>query len=238
MIHTMEKEDFCIPNRKEHVVISLTVLVFLVITALPISQLYASSANPGVYPINSSPFGKPYDEWIANWWNYNVQIDAEKHPRDNFSPELCNLDQSQEDAVLYLPDNLSGEEIRSCTLPAEKAILAPQITGSCWAEPNLLECAREGNEFGVVSATIDGVELQNLEQYRVTSDVFNMTVPENNAFESPSGTFPAIADGYFVFLEPLPAGEHTLVLEQSVINPVRPEYNFASETTYLLTVEP
>jgi hypothetical protein len=64
----------------------MTVLVFLVITALPIIQLYASSANPGVYPINSSPFGKPYDEWVANWWSFNVQIDAEKHPRDNFSP--------------------------------------------------------------------------------------------------------------------------------------------------------
>ena len=56
-------------------------------------------------------------------------------------------------------------------------------------------------------------ELQNLEKYRATSDVFNMTIAENNAFQSPSGIFPAMADGFFAFLEPLLPGEHTLVLE-------------------------
>ncbi len=64
-----------------------------------------------------------------------------------------------------------------------------------------------------------------------------MTVAKNNAFQSQSGIFPAMADGFFVFLEPLSPGEHTLVLEQSVLNPVRPEYNFASKTTYVLTAE-
>jgi hypothetical protein len=65
-----------------------------------------------------------------------------------------------------------------------------------------------------------------------------MTIPDSNAFQSPAGTFPAIADGYFVFLEPLSPGEHTLELQQSVLNPVQPEYNFASKTTYILTAEP
>jgi len=102
----------------------------------------------------------------------------------------------------------------------------------------LRECSREGQEFGVVSATLDGRQLQNLEQYRATSDLFNMTVAENNAFQSKPGTFPAMTDGFFAFLEPLSPGEHTLVLEQSVLNPVQPEYNFASKTTYILTAEP
>jgi len=93
-------------------------------------------------------------------------------------------------------------------------------------------------EFGTVRATLDRRQLQNLEQYRVTSDVFNMTVAENNAFQSPSGTFPAMAGGFFVFLEPLSPRERTLVLKQSVLNPVQPEYNFASRTNYVLTVEP
>jgi hypothetical protein len=87
-------------------------------------------------------------------------------------------------------------------------------------------------EFGVVSTTLDGKQLQNLEQHRATSDVFNMTVAED--IQSPSGTFPANAGGFFVFLEPLPPGEHTLVLEQSVLNPVQPEYNFVF--SYVLTV--
>ncbi len=100
-----------------------------------------------------------------------------------------------------LPDNLSGEEQRNCTVPAGKATLAPLITGSCWddntdpklkTEEGLRECSKEGQEFGVVSATLDGRQLQNLDQYGATSDVFNMTVAEDNAFQSPSGTFPAM----------------------------------------------
>jgi hypothetical protein len=106
------------------------------------------------------------------------------------------------------------------------------------SEAGLRECSREGQEFVVVSATSDGRQLQNLEQYRATSDVFNMTVAKDNAFQSPSGTFPAMADGFFAFLEPLPPGEHTLVLEQGVLNPVQPEYNFASRINYVFTVEP
>jgi hypothetical protein len=210
------------------------------------NELYSDSLNPGIYSKDSSPFGVPYKDWPGKWWIYNVKFGAEEHPRDNFSPERCNLDLEQSDPVYYLPDNLGGEEERRCTVPDGKAILAPQITGSCWddntdpvlkTEAGMRECTREGQEFGVVSATLDGRELTGLEQYRVTSDVFNMTIPENNAFESPSGTFPAMADGFFVFLEPLAPGEHTLELQQSNIDPVKPELNFASKTTYFLTVQ-
>ena len=229
------------------IAMSLFPIMFLVFMSSVVDDTYSDSLNPGIYSRDSSPFSMPYEDWIAKWWDYNVDIGAEEHPRDNFSPERCNLDQGQNDTVYYLPDNLSGEEQRNCTVPVGKAILAPLITGSCWdddtdaklkTEEGLRECSREGQEFGVVSATLDGRPLQNLEQYRATSDVFNMTVAENNAFQSPPGTFPAMADGFFVFLEPLPPGEHTLVLEQSVLNPVQPEYNFASRTNYVLTAEP
>jgi len=229
------------------IAMSMFPVMFLVFLSLVVDDTYSDSLNPGIYSRDSSPFDTPYADWIAKWWDYNVDIGAEVHPRDNFSPERCNLDQDHNDPVYYLPDNLSGEEQRNCTVPAGKAILAPLITGSCWddntdpilqTEEGLRECSKEGQEFGVVSATLDGRQLQNLEQYRATSDVFNMTVAEDNAFQSPSGTFPAMADGFFAFLEPLPPGEHILVLEQSVLNPVQSEYSFASRTNYVLTVEP
>ncbi len=239
----IKKTKHCIGRSR--IILIVPVITFLVV--MTSDKVYSDSANPGLYSSDSSPFGIPYKDWIAKWWDYNVGINAEEHPREHFTPERCNLDQKQADSVYYLPDNLGGEEQRNCTVQAGKAILAPLITGSCWddntdpklkTEEGLRECSREGQEFGVVSATLDGRQLQNLEQYRATSDVFNMTVAENNAFQSLSGTFPAIADGYFALLEPLPPGEHTVVLEQSVLNPVHPEYNFASRTNYNLTVEP
>lgn len=244
---TKEYIKHSLRSHRARIVVFMIGVTYLVAMTSSFDKAYPDSLNAGLYSSDSSPFGIPYKDWIAKWWDYNVGISAEEHPRDNFSPERCNLDQKQGDSVYYLPDNLGGEEERNCSVPAGKAILAPLISGSCWdddtdpklkTEAGLRECSREGQEFGVVSATLDGRQLQNLERYRATSSVFNMTVAENNAFQSSSGTFPAMADGFFAFLEPLPPGEHTLMLEQSVLNPVQPEYNFASKTTYNLTVEP
>ena len=231
---------------RTRVVVCLIATILLVVMISSSNKIYADSLNPGIYSSDSAPFDIQYKEWTAKWWNHNVKFGPEEHPRDHFSPERCNLDQEQADPVYYLADNLGGEEDRACTVPAGKAILAPQITGSCWddntdprlkTEAGLRECSREGQELGVVTATLDGRELQSLEQYRVTSDIFNMTIPENNAFQSPSGTFPAIADGFFVFLEPLTPGKHILELQQSNIDPIKPELNFASKSTYILTVQ-
>jgi hypothetical protein len=222
---------------------SLFAATFLVFLPLAIDYAYSDSLNPGVYPRDSSPIGMAYKDWIANWWKNNASFKAAEHPRDHFSPERCNLDQKQRDPVYYLPDNLAGDQVRNCSVPSGKAILAPLITGSCWddgtdpklkTQAGLLECSKEGQQYGVVSATLDGRKLQNLGQYRATSNVFNITFAQDNAFQTKPGTFRAIADGFFVFLEPLRPGTHTLVLEQSVLNPIRPEYNFASTTTYHL----
>ncbi len=101
-------------------------------------------------------------------------------------------------------------QLASDCCSAKVEALGHDIDPKLKMEAGLRECSR-GQEFGVVSATLDGRQLQNLERYRATSSVFNMTVAENNAFQSSSGTFPAMADGFFAFLEPLPPGEHTLM---------------------------
>jgi hypothetical protein len=229
------------------IAITLFAATVLVLLPLAIDNAYSDSLNPGIYSSDSSPFGVAYKDWIAKWWLDNAGISAGVHPRDHFSPERCDLDQKQRDPVYYVADNLGGDQIRNCSVPAGKAILAPLITGSCWDDgtdpklkthAGLLECSKEGQEYGVVSATLDGRKLQNLGQYRTTSNDFNITFAKDNAFQTKPGTFRAIADGFFAFLEPLRLGTHTLVLEQSVINPVRPEYNFASKTTYILRAEP
>ena len=92
------------------------------------------------------------------------------------------------------------------TMPAGKAILFPILSGECDygmenmnTDTKVRECAIEGNEFGVISATIDGVRLQNLEQYRIQSDFFNIILPEDNIYEADPGTFKTIVDGFFVF---------------------------------------
>ncbi len=61
------------------------------------------------------------------------------------------------------------------TMPAGKAILFPILSGECdygteKSDAEVCKCATEGNELGDIFATIDGVRLQNLEQYRIQSN--------------------------------------------------------------------
>jgi hypothetical protein len=149
--------------------------------------------------------------------------------------------------VWFLPDILSGKEERTCTISHEKAILVPLLTGFCDddnTDPNvktnegLRKCAMQGNEYGVLSASLDGSKLQDINQYRTQTRFFNLTVPENNFCNCVPGTFKSMADGFFVFLKLLLVGKHDLVLTTSVSNPIAPSFNYAAESTYHLIISP
>ena len=42
------------------------------------------------------------------------------------------------------------------------------------------------------------------------SSKFTIVIPEHNAFEAPAGSYPAVVYGYYLPMNPLPAGEHQL----------------------------
>jgi hypothetical protein len=72
---------------------------------------------------------------------------------------------------------------------------------------------------------------------RVQSKVFWVALPEDNLFDqfcknkTPAGVYsPAVDDGYYVRLGPLPVGEHTLRFETTGA--------ISQNITYALTVEP
>ncbi len=205
---------------------------------------YADSINPGVFSLDSAPYGISYKEWITRWWQWNLEIPKDDHPRLDKTGEKCSV--GQEGPVWFLTDIAeSGKVTRTCIIPAGKAILFPILSGECdYGEANiktdeaLRQCAIAGNEFGVIGATIDGVRLKNLEQYRIQSDFFNIKIVENNIYDVDAGTFKAMVDGFFVFLEPLPPGKHDIHFTVSVSNPLEPSYDHAKDTTYHLIVKP
>jgi hypothetical protein len=96
----------------------------------------------------------------------------------------------------------------------------------------------KGDEYGAISATLDGRKLQKLNQYRTASGFFNLIVPKDNAYNNRFGTWRALSEGFFVFLEPLSPGNHDLHLTTSVLNPFNSSYNYSADLTYHLTVNP
>ena len=96
----------------------------------------------------------------------------------------------------------------------------------------ILKCARD-LDLGVVKGkvTVDGTLVAELDAKDLVSNkllnvvelntpFFSFTYPPGtHLFTTRPGTFPAVAHGWFVFLKPLPVGDHTVSYSISVITP-------------------
>ena len=94
--------------------------------------------------------------------------------------------------------------------------MIPISTGECTSDEakssvlaDMIKCATEGDKYLTFEAAVDGVLLSGLDQNYAISDIFNMTVPEDNFLDLKPGQWKAVTGGYFVFLKPLPVGNHT-----------------------------
>src|SRR5262249_47218052 len=143
-----------------------------------------------------------------------------------------------------------GPPFVTCAIPAGKPLLIPIVNTECSSlEPfpfhgNTAEeraaCAKAWiDNVTDLLATIDGVPVQNLAQYRIQSGDFPFTVPDNNVLFVPgpaSGL--ASADGYYLLLAPLSAGSHTIRIRGTFRDPFDPTHPivFPLDTTLTLTV--
>ncbi len=86
----------------------------------------------------------------------------------------------------------------------------------------------------------DGRKLETLEGYRVQSSLFDLVIPSDTGFgQGPVGTTRAVADGYYVILEPLAPGKHTFQFSANAVdNPTIGTYSFAFDLKYNIEVKP
>ncbi|MGE0870299.1 MAG: hypothetical protein AB7P03_17165 [Kofleriaceae bacterium] len=93
----------------------------------------------------------------------------------------------------------------------------------------------------------DGKPIANVDQYRVATELFGFTLPDNNVMEqlwgvenAPAGTYDAqaVADGRWLIFKPLPKGEHTLYLHGVIPEGTSAPFGaFETDVTYHFTVE-
>jgi hypothetical protein len=221
----------------------LSVITLTLAVASSTKIVRGDNINPGIYSTNSTPHGIPYPQWTQEYWRWDFSLPKAQHPRDNYTPEKCA--NGQHGPVWFLPELLSGTQERTCTIPSGKSILVAHLDGECDSsdptlhnDQDLRKCATEGQDYGVISATLDGVPIKNLDRYRIVSGFYNLTIPADNIFNEPPGIYRAFTNGWFVFLEPPHPGTHHLRLTVSVQNPIKPQYNYASDVTYHLIIKP
>ena len=97
----------------------------------------------------------------------------------------------------------------------------------------------QGTEFPVVE--IDGKPVANPNDYLEQSVIFKVILPEDNIFgvteeQVPELTlFPSVDEGFYLFLNPLPPGSHTIHFQ---VKPLGCGVEEIADITYHLNVEP
>jgi hypothetical protein len=180
-------------------------------------------------------YGRTYSEWNAAWEQWADSIPTANHPL--FDNGNCSVGQSGPVWFLggkFIAIGGSGSYtgvVRNCNVPFGKALYVAIFN----TEDSVLEETalpthltqigelRAATAAGMDAATslsmqVDGVSIPNIkERFRVQSSAFVFTLPADNFFtavgEGPfvaGSYFPAVDDGYYVMLAPLPLGHHTI----------------------------
>jgi hypothetical protein len=142
-----------------------------------------------------------------------------------------------------------GTATRTCSVPADKTLFFPVANAINVNSPKV--CGQGAKDMSVaalragiapfidgitsISVTVDGKPVTNIP--RIPSVVFDVALPKDNVFvapcngDSPAGVYsPAVGDGFYVLLGPLPARSHTIhFLASGTAN---------QDVTYNLTVVP
>jgi hypothetical protein len=175
------------------------------------------SNNLAVFSPDSDPYGVSYAEWTAKWWQWVLSIPAKNNPINDNNGINCAINQSG--PVWFLAGTGRGAAERNCTISTGKAILFPILNyGATFADEPTIKSEQElislaKREMDVISSlevTVDGVKLNGLERYRVRSPIFDVVLPEINLFGGTPGPTRGVADGYWLFLEPLFKGKHKI----------------------------
>jgi len=204
------------------------------------------SSTPTPLPADTIQYNMSYAEWTARWWQWLLSIPEDRNPAADETGENC--DEGQIGPVWFLAGTFGGLNERVCTIPAGKSILFPVMNAECSyaeypdlrSEPELRQCAVSANE-GVTElmVTIDGKAINQSEliRHRIQSPLFEINFPSGNIFGVQEGPSQAVSDGFWIFLPPLPQGQHEIHYRGAIVDfTTTSTNNFVTESKYHITV--
>jgi hypothetical protein len=174
--------------------------------------------NEFLFELNFHPFGVTWERWAAMWCSWLLSIPKRQNPAIDDTGEYCSINQDNEN-VWFLTGTFGNivPVNRKCTVPAGRGIFFPILVkeDSFQEDPDLKteedlkkRCQDATNRLVQMEATIDGKTLDRLESYRVQSEVFDLTFPEDNVYNARPGLTRSVCDGYWLFIKPLLPGKH------------------------------
>src|SRR5258708_10371811 len=90
-------------------------VIGVIVVLLRSKVAFAGNPNPGVFPIQSRPYGQTYGQWSARWWQFAFQ---------QTTLDICATDKPGS-KVTFLAGTSPGPVTNSCTVPTGNAIMFP-----------------------------------------------------------------------------------------------------------------
>lgn len=213
--------------------------LFTRLVAIALFSLAAQGGGCGgpafeVVPVDGTYAGLSYPELAAKWWQWALTIPKVSNPLFDQTGAACQTAQQGPVFFLagYFADQPVAQAMRSCTIPADKALFFP-LANSMWAtdigtpEVTLRMKAQASQDKAKnMASEIDGIPVPDVSSYRTQSIAFSVTMPEGNYFEDPPGHVrsPCVDDGVYLLIKPLSPGAHDVHLHGEFTNTDSPDY--------------
>ena len=180
---------------------------------------------PQLLLVDPQPYGTSRKEWTEKWWLWLHSIPKPVNPANDTTGEQCARNQIEPN-MWFLAGTFGKLVKRTCLVPSNRAILFPIINSVHLLSESLsfksdsdleAKVRNEANNVTEMNLTIDGLQLSDLKKYRIHTRAFDIIIPEDNIWDVKPGKTRAAADGYWIFLKPLPKGMHTLQFNGSCL---------------------
>jgi hypothetical protein len=191
-----------------------------------------------------------YKQLSAQWWQWALSIPADANPLTDTTGEDCMVGQRGSDWFLA-GMFVGGSATRECSIPQGVSLFFPVANfigfdnpGQCGQDEPFGSAFWRGlaadfvNGVSAVSVTLDGQPVKGVQ--RVQSQVFEIALPVDSLFAPfcdpalQAGIYsPAVDEGFYVRLNPLAVGQHTLHFHAENASQF-----FEQDVTYVLTVVP
>jgi hypothetical protein len=166
-------------------------------------------------------------EYAEDWWQWIVSIPRESNPEFDQTGELTEAaNKYNEQYFLAAGINQTNPPLRHITITQNTSLFFPAIIGGyadtqSWSSQitdfvtgtNLYDKLLKSNHIHLLDPTKDIhaiLDGKPIPVKRITTTVYNVNYIEDNVFKVPYGNHPTVVDGYWVYIESLPKGKHTL----------------------------
>ena len=222
----------------------------LLLASLTISPVIASG-SVSIYPPDSKPYGLTHADHAVNFWKWLLPMPANNSPMEDPTGAKCtNGQENSNSSVFYLSHNSGGRSDRVCEIPAGKGLLIPvmEVEVSDKETPGATEqdlhnaAKKDQDSVNSLYLKIDDKEYsyEDLLKYRTHSNVFDVVFPDNGIYGvMKGGPSKAVADGFYILTEPIPAGNHTVHFKSSLIclDPDCVDPNYVQDVQYKINAK-